>query len=910
MSPTTGRQQPIIRPRRSRTAELRAAAIRIATDKRRLTDLALSTLSGCLVFLSFPAYDLWPLLWVSLVPLLFVVHEKRPWQAFGWGFWAGLVTNWGGFWWVTGMLMDFGHFSLAAAIPICTLLCAYQGLVFALWAGLTSAIVQRTRANILWVAPVTWAVVEWTLPFIFPWYFGNGQYKFYAAIQICEVIGVTGLSFLLVLLNTGLYAGARLAVEGQWKLAWREPALVSGIFVLNLIYGVVRMVQVDAAMEAAPKLRIGVGEANVGIFEKEAKHLTRPEEKIAMLRGNILKHHLLAAELEETHKVDLIVEPESSFIPVPWWFQTVRFKRSDLFTVVAGSNGSVYELRDRKWVGPRVLAKSGRSASAGPTSLRSLSAAREDVLLAVGDDGVVQRWDGSEWTAEATPATSTLYGVWAGFELDRGFRADGAPTVAMAVGERGVAIRRDESGTWTATDTRVQSTLRAVTGDEDGVVFAVGDRGTVLRFQSGAWRKEPTDTGVTLHGIAMATDGTPVAVGEQGTLLIRQKGAWKKLTVGEHHLRAIAAEGQQLVAVGDAGTVIEHIGEGWKRVGVPTAVDLLGVGIDGRGDVVIIGKEGVILTRPRGATAFTVVPRLPTQEVFGQLLAVTGVPYTESHAYARDAQFLQRSGTPLPHAAGGDRMAAVADPKALMLADTDTPGEEWNTPIRGFKTPILLGLITYDKEEGHVPMLAGRDARKTYNSAMLIDGDGRVLGRYDKNYLLMFGEYIPLGDRFPQLYEKLPEASHFEAGTTVETFAFRGHQLGIMICYEDIIPRFTRKLAGKDPNVLINVTNDAWFGKTSEPYLHLALAVFRSVENRLWLIRSTNTGVSVFVDAVGRIKSQTRLDDAELLAEDVPMLRTSTPYRSYGDVFTYGCIVVFAVAAISALVRRRPGTIV
>ena len=286
------------------------------------------------------------------------------------------------------------------------------------------------------------------------------------------------------------------------------------------------------------------------------------------------------------------------------------------------------------------------------------------------------------------------------------------------------------------------------------------------------------------------------------------------------------------------------------------------------------------------------------------------VPYTESHAYARDAQFLQRSGTPLPNAAGGDRMAAVADPKALMLADTDTPGEEWNTPIRGFKTPILLGLITYDKEEGHVPMLAGRDARKTYNSAMLIDGDGRVLGRYDKNYLLMFGEYIPLGDRFPQLYEKLPEASHFEAGTTVETFAFRGHQLGIMICYEDIIPRFTRKLAGKDPNVLINVTNDAWFGKTSEPYLHLALAVFRSVENRLWLIRSTNTGVSVFVDAVGRIKSQTRLDDAELLAEDVPMLRTSTPYRSYGDVFTYGCIVVFAVAAISALVRRRPGTIV
>jgi apolipoprotein N-acyltransferase len=119
--------------------------------------------------------------------------------------------------------------------------------------------------------------------------------------------------------------------------------------------------------------------------------------------------------------------------------------------------------------------------------------------------------------------------------------------------------------------------------------------------------------------------------------------------------------------------------------------------------------------------------------------------------------------------------------------------------------------------------------------------------------------------------------------------------VGALICYEDILPRFTRQVAAKGADVFINVTNDAWFGKTAEPYLHLALAIFRTVENRRYMIRSTNTGVSAFIDANGRIVSATSLEEAELLIEDVPILQMETLYTRFGDVFMALCFMALAM---------------
>ena len=141
-------------------------------------------------------------------------------------------------------------------------------------------------------------------------------------------------------------------------------------------------------------------------------------------------------------------------------------------------------------------------------------------------------------------------------------------------------------------------------------------------------------------------------------------------------------------------------------------------------------------------------------------------------------------------------------------------------------------------------------------------------------------------------------------GTVIETMPFRGYAIGPIICYEDILPRFVQKLSKLRPNVFINITNDAWFGKTSEPMLHLALAMMRTVEHRRWLVRSTNTGVSAFVDANGRLLQKTSIYDAEILRHDVAMMPPSRTLYSYiGDFL--GWIALVWVAFLAVLRRRR-----
>jgi apolipoprotein N-acyltransferase len=145
-------------------------------------------------------------------------------------------------------------------------------------------------------------------------------------------------------------------------------------------------------------------------------------------------------------------------------------------------------------------------------------------------------------------------------------------------------------------------------------------------------------------------------------------------------------------------------------------------------------------------------------------------------------------------------------------------------------------------------------------------------------------------------------ASHFARGKEIVTFPFTldgtDYRLGPMICYEDILPGFGRELAGKRPHLLVNITNDAWFGDTSEPWQHLALSVFRAVEARADLVRAVNTGVSAFIDAGGRVRAKTYAVDPlvdprgvdGIVGDMVLMEAGHTFYTRFGDVFGYGCV--------------------
>ncbi len=216
------------------------------------------------------------------------------------------------------------------------------------------------------------------------------------------------------------------------------------------------------------------------------------------------------------------------------------------------------------------------------------------------------------------------------------------------------------------------------------------------------------------------------------------------------------------------------------------------------------------------------------------------------------------------------------------------------------KTPVLFGALRLEK---------GPPRDRTYNSAFLANADGKLLGHYDKHVLLAFGEYVPLTETFPSLWKLFPEGDNFARGESFAPLVMSGIKLGVLICFEDVLPGFVRQIMREEPHILVNLTNDAWFGDGLEPRIHLALSTFRAVESRRFLVRSTNTGVSAFVDPVGRILSETQTFARANLVHDVPILTGTTFYTRVGDWIAWLCLAIFLLWArptvVSNIAQRR-----
>jgi len=194
-----------------------------------------------------------------------------------------------------------------------------------------------------------------------------------------------------------------------------------------------------------------------------------------------------------------------------------------------------------------------------------------------------------------------------------------------------------------------------------------------------------------------------------------------------------------------------------------------------------------------------------------------------------------------------------------------------------------------------------------YNSAFLTDGEGKILGKYNKIKLLLFGEYLPFSDIFPAIKMLSPASGDFTPGTELNIMNIydKGIKIGPLICYEDILPGFSREFAKKGANILINITNDAWFGESFAPYQHLLVAIPRTVETRRYLIRSTNTGVSVVVDSIGNIKSQTGIFTEEVMTQQVALLYGNTLYMRVGDIFPWICLASLILYIFNKYLRKR-----
>ena len=159
----------------------------------------------------------------------------------------------------------------------------------------------------------------------------------------------------------------------------------------------------------------------------------------------------------------------------------------------------------------------------------------------------------------------------------------------------------------------------------------------------------------------------------------------------------------------------------------------------------------------------------------------------------------------------------------------------------------------------------GAPGMKAFNTAFFTDANGKILGRYHKQVLLAFGEYLPFS-RILSLLPAMPFADGFTAGPGPVVFHLpRGVRIAPLICYEDLMPELSRKFVGETrANLLVNLTNDAWYGKSVGPWQHLRLAQSRAIETRRSLLRVTNTGVTSVVNAKGELVQSLPLFTAAL----------------------------------------------
>lgn len=231
-----------------------------------------------------------------------------------------------------------------------------------------------------------------------------------------------------------------------------------------------------------------------------------------------------------------------------------------------------------------------------------------------------------------------------------------------------------------------------------------------------------------------------------------------------------------------------------------------------------------------------------------------------------------------------------------------------------FTVPIYPRQAPYYKEQflafsrGHAPLLAGftdpRGSAGTFNSVLLFAEDG--IAAYDKVHLTPFGEFVPFRRLLFFVRKITDEIGDFSPGARLHNLELAGRKLATPICYEVIFPGLVRSLVAGGGQAIVTLSNDSWFGNTSAPRQHLAMAACRSVENRRWLLRSTSNGISALVDPAGRIVRHSPMGRADEFLAEFQYLSRLTVFSRWGYRFPYACLFL-ALALLARAPSRRRG---
>jgi apolipoprotein N-acyltransferase len=221
-------------------------------------------------------------------------------------------------------------------------------------------------------------------------------------------------------------------------------------------------------------------------------------------------------------------------------------------------------------------------------------------------------------------------------------------------------------------------------------------------------------------------------------------------------------------------------------------------------------------------------------------------------------------------------------------------------PFFPAREPLMNKVKQFAKKE-HIYLLTGspfftvdpeRPVRPVeyFNSALMVNPEGRLVGRYNKQHLVPFGEYVPLRDWLWFIKPLVELVGDFTPGISAEPLEAEKIKAGVLICFESIFPSIAQQTTKAGANLLVSLTNDAWYGYSSAPYHSWAMTVFRAVENRRSLVRAANTGISGFVEPTGRITSASPIFVPAAWKETIPLMTEQTFFTLFGHFFGLFCL--------------------
>ncbi|WP_433965627.1 apolipoprotein N-acyltransferase [Tunturiibacter gelidiferens] len=251
-----------------------------------------------------------------------------------------------------------------------------------------------------------------------------------------------------------------------------------------------------------------------------------------------------------------------------------------------------------------------------------------------------------------------------------------------------------------------------------------------------------------------------------------------------------------------------------------------------------------------------------------------------------------------PQSTGESDASAPIATSLIVWPESPAPFEDidpqFRTAIsalaRSAQAPVIVGNIGFE------PSPTNKSGYTPYNRASFINPDGTFDGHYDKMHLVPFGEYVPFKDLFFFAKNLLNEVGTFSPGAQRTVFSTGGHTYGVFICYESIFGDEIRHLTQQGADVLINISNDGWYGNTSAAWQHLNMVRMRAIENHRWILRATNTGVTASINPFGHVTAALPRHLRSSLRVHFGYEHDLTFYAAHGDLFAYACAFLTTLA--------------